>query len=95
MSKPPYWVSRVPVLSTAHLTFETMDRLQSGPCENPFGTVAAYPEGVFVYLRTSVIPDGLPPDLLALCHWVRKRRYGWIRLDADGDQVAGLPVYSW
>ena len=52
MAKPPYYVSRVPVLSSSHLRFETMERLQAGPCENPFGTVAAYTEGVFLYLRT-------------------------------------------
>lgn len=95
MSKPPFWVSRVPVLSTAHLQQETMDRLQHGPIENAFGTVAAYPEGAFLSLITVVIPGDLPPDLAALCRWVRQRRYGWIRLDADGDVAPGLPVYDW
>ena len=95
MSKPPYWVSRVPVLSTAHVQLETMERLQCGRVENAFGTVAAYPEGVFLSLTTVDIPEDLSPDLAALCRWVRQRRYGWIRLDADCDVVSGLPTYDW
>jgi hypothetical protein len=95
VAKPPYYVSRVPVLSSTHVSFETMERLQSGPAENSFGTVAAYPEGVFLYLQTVLIPENLPEDLLALCKWARKRRCNWIRLDADGDLVDGLPTYNW
>jgi hypothetical protein len=95
MTKPPFWVSRVPVLSTAHVSQETMDMLLAGPTENAFGTVAAYPEGVFLSLTTIRIPDDLPEDLAALCRWVRRRRYGWIRLDCDGDTVDDLPVHDW
>jgi hypothetical protein len=95
VAKPPYYVSRVPVLSSSHVSAETMDQMQSGPAENSFGTVAAYPEGVFLYLQTVLIPEGLPEDLLALCKWARKRRCNWIRLDADGDLVDGLPKFDW
>lgn len=95
MAKPPFWVSQVPVLSTAHLRQETVEMLLASPSENAFGTVAAYPEGAFLFLTTVVIPDGLPPDLAALCRWVRRRRYGWIRLDCDGDTVDDLTVFDW
>lgn len=94
-SRPSFVVDAIPVLSTAHVTQKTMERLQAGPIENVFGTVAVYPEGAFLSLATDNIPEDLPPDLVALCGWVREHRFGWARLDADGDIVPGLPVHDW
>lgn len=96
MPSPVPYLCPVPVLSTAHVSFETMDQLQSGPGENPFGVVCAYPEGVFIrFIIADTLPVDTPSDLQALHRWGQQYSYHWLRLDADGDRVEGLPVHDW
>lgn len=93
MSKPRYWILRVPVLSTAHVSQATIDWLACHSGHTDFGVVAGYPEGFFLYLHDPKAAADLPEDLAVLARWVRRRRYNWLRLDADGDVVDGLPRF--
>lgn len=96
MSAPLHYVCQIPVLSTAHVSFTTMDQLQSGPADNPFGFVCAYPEGAFIrFTLEDTLPISTPEDLRALHRWGQQHHYFWLRLDADGDRVDGLPLYDW
>ena len=95
MAKPGYYVSRVPVLSTAHVREATLARLLVEPEDSPVAVVAGYPEGCFLYLKAAAGEPDQSEDLRALYQWARQRHYHWIRLDADGDMVSGLPVYHW
>ncbi|KAF0811013.1 hypothetical protein A167_00045 [Alcanivorax sp. S71-1-4] len=115
MAREPCYVSRIPVLSTAHIHPNTLQRLLDGPADSAIAVVAPYPEGLFLYLKAPRRDDdtlrrhlpspcgpksppghiAYPADLLALYRWARRGDFDWIRLDADGDQVAGLLVYEW
>lgn len=90
-----YYLSRVPVLSCAHLRLETLWRLTDGAPETPVAVVARYREGCFLQLKPAAGAPDQSSDLRALYRWARRRHYHWIRLDADGNQVEGLPVHDW
>jgi hypothetical protein len=115
MARAPCYVSHIPVLSTAHIHPNTLQRLLDGPADSTIAVGAPYPEGLFLYLKAPRCDDDTlrrhlpspygpksppghipyPADLFALYHWARRGGFDWIRLDADGDQVAGLLVYDW
>lgn len=93
------WNRAVPVVSTAHVTQETMDGLTSAdlPIE-----CAAYEYGVFIYTGEGVEswdPEGwqsLPPDLRQVIEWHWKGAKGpWLNLDASGGQTSALPIFDW
>jgi len=95
MSRPPYLVNTIPVLSTAHVSASTMQWLRELDGDSVLATVAPYREGVVVYLAGLPTDEAMPEEIRALCRWVSRRHYGWLRLDADGDIVNGLPTFAW
>lgn len=86
------WIMRVPVLSSAHLSFRTTKDLVEGKYEDQ--PVAPYAEGVFLWVDYEEAPPGFPKDLKLLIEWARKHKYAWVRLDADGDVRRNLPTYK-
>ena len=95
MTSPAYWVSRVPVLSTAHVSRETMEWLIANPGDHEFGVVANYSHGVFLQLDNRNEAPEAPAEIRQLQQWIRPRHYQWIRLDTNGDVVPGLPIHDW
>lgn len=86
MAKTGYYVSRIPVLSTAHIqpgrhtataTVRTK-RHGNGHCRRLPGRRLSLPAR---HLRHA-------PDLQVL-----RRHYRWIRFDADGDLIDALPTW--
>lgn len=84
----------MPVISTAHLSYATDQLLLSLGDGNPWTYVAPYGEGLFVYVQ-SEDTEGQPIELTHIFAWARELSYTWVRIDADGDHVDGLPVYDW
>ncbi|WP_049098125.1 hypothetical protein [Burkholderia cepacia] len=84
----------IPVISTAHLTYATDQLLLNLGDANPWTAVAPYSEGLFVYVQSEDM-DGQPLELSHIFAWARKLNYQWVRIDADGDHVDGLPIYEW
>lgn len=84
---------RVPVLSTAHIKENTLEKLASAPEEF---LVIDYEEGAFVRINP-YSPSKPPPEIRLLVKWLRHAfpKQWWIRLDRDGDIIDGLPVYDW
>ena len=85
----------IPVISTCHLHEET----NAWFTRTPPPDVAAYKFGFFVYVGEAHSP--LPPynraDLKALFDWMHTTHpdLAWVRLDADGEVIDGLPTYDW
>lgn len=100
--QPQVWEASALVISTGHVSRSTADWLTARKLgEVP--SVATYAEGWWVRLA---VPEQyvseLPDDLLAIITWAREfkdstgqDRYNWVRLDADGDHIPGLPIYEW
>lgn len=86
------WIDQIPVISTGHVKLEELDELYNDSVNLLF----RYPEGVIVWFGCDE-PDeslGLPPTILAVLKWAHEKEFSWVRLDADGDIVEGLPEYE-
>lgn len=99
-----YWVMRVPVISTAHLTEDVARELsETLPGEDFHGLLnAVTPFGGFVACDDPDSPGDLGgeigplPKCLRDCfRWANREGFEWVRFDADGDQIGELPVYEW
>ena len=95
-----YWVMRVPVISTAHLTEDVACELaETLPCEDFYGLLhAGTPFGGFVACDDPDPPptmEPLPKCLHDCFTWACDEGFEWIRFDAEGDQIGELPVYEW
>ncbi len=107
--EPPVIPHRIPqlpetgnycVLSTAHLTFQTADRLDKWaswpPSERPID-IAASVYGWFVPTRELAEERRaqLPEDLLRLIAFGRDRGFRFVLLDCDADSLDDLSVHDW
>lgn len=90
-------VMRIPVLSTSHISETSRALLTAG--QAPWlAHCAPYEFGWFVAIPAPSVVAApseppIPEDLKSLFIWADKHGFGWIRLDADGDQVEGLPIF--
>lgn len=90
----PVWMVSVPVISTHHLSQETGTvTLAKG---FPWLPVAEYDTGFFVKVdKQECRFQEYPEDLRQVMRWAAALGFDWIRIDADGDDADGLPVYEW
>ncbi len=93
------WVMHVPVLSTAHLTFETANT-EIKDNRGPGGLYTVpFAEGFIVFSSDSgedlVGDPEIPPDMLTCMKWAGKHGFEWVRFDSAGDVVEELPTYEW
>ncbi len=90
------WIMQIPVVSTRHITPQTMQAI-TGLADNLPVVVAPTPWGAFVGVGEADTSDTDAPyqDLYPLFKWAQDNDYEWIRLDADGDEVDDLPTYEW
>lgn len=93
------WVMHVPVLSTKHLTFGTMNA-EIKDLQGPGGLfTVSFLGGFLVYVGGNGEdlegdPE-IPPDLIACLKWAREHGYDeWIRFDSHGTVVEELPRYE-
>ena len=55
---------------------------------------ATYAEGAWIFVPEDDDEDEAQ-SLRAVFSWAREHGFEWIRLDADGYRVQGLPFYEW
>jgi hypothetical protein len=93
-------INRELVVSTAHVSKQTMDWLLGGSPDGyetfdlPGGDSVEY--GALVWTGGSASdPDSLPPDLSRLIALAREHDCKWLRLDCDGLTVEGFQKFDW
>lgn len=93
-----YWVMRVPVISTAHITPAVGQELHELlPGEEFYDTPCmGGAHGSMLYCAdTDNLPEDAPQCLRDVLAWARGEGFDWVRLDADGDSIDGLPEFAW
>ncbi|MGO4302220.1 DUF5983 family protein [Cupriavidus sp. RAF12] len=98
------WTTKLPVLSTCHISESTRDRLHAAYLNPaPYRAVAmcaVYVEGFFIRFWDDDHDDSeidMPDDLVLIKGWLKDNNFEdlWVRLDADGDVIPGLLTYEW
>jgi hypothetical protein len=88
----PLEIAKMLILSTAHVTLETSQRLPDG-----IEGLIAYEKGEYGWLiyvnAPHVVP--LPADLQGVRDLARNHGCEWVMLDRDGDVIDALPSYDW
>jgi hypothetical protein len=89
------WTRTIPVLSTAHITHETIRELraQEYPPE-----VLEYSYGIFLAIGDDpAVVAGYPQEIQPVIAWFHTHFPGesWIAFDRDGDEIDDLPTYEW
>lgn len=86
-------IHKMLVLSTAHITRETAEKL-----ENDAYALSTYPReeyGWFIYIPYDWDEYELPEDLKACIKLAKNNNCVWLCLDCDGLTTHNLPVYDW
>lgn len=89
-------------ISTAHLSYETMQKLEKNKLGYPR---YKYKFGFFMYISskkelcsgimTEAQYSRLPQDFLDILRYARKKKCTLICIDQDADVSKHLPVYDW
>lgn len=87
MSPQPILTISVADISTAHLPSDSA-------IDEADLLAAPYEYGWFLYMESEAT-GGRPEWYEAIRQWAKALGYDWIRLDADGNEVEGLPTYQW
>jgi hypothetical protein len=90
-------IRKLLVLSTAHLTAQTIARLSVDPIDKwpVFG--GPLPFGFLVYAHEENGGAGageIPADLFACCLFAHEKGLNYLMFDADAAEVEGLPVHD-
>lgn len=100
-AEPDYYVQRIPVLSTVHISESTAELLATMAASDT-GDVIDTREGFLVWIGNTKRPsdclDGMPADIAPLVAWYDAEGFddGWLRLDGGiGSVIDGLPQYDW
>lgn len=99
-------VDRLVTVSTSHLTpqegaaFNKANEDGSWYAALPGPNLASpmvWEYGWLFYIEGDYPPEeeGIGPGFAALIHLARKAGANWLRFDADGPVVAGVPTHSW
>lgn len=93
-------ISRMLVISTAHITEGTADALNESVYGYESGIDLCVHEkkdyGFFIHIPEDWKEErGLPPDLQACMELAGGNGCGWLCLDRDAETVSCLPVYEW
>lgn len=84
-----YEIDKVLVLSTGHLTQETMMWVDSAWYANENGAFLYVSPNADLFLKDE------PEDLKAPKELARRLDCRWIKFDRDGPQLDDLPFYEW
>ena len=94
-----FQVMHAPVINIIHLDKATRIKLSGD--RNVFDLYRfVYERGVFVFacdeatLHMQSDCEDIPAELADCFRWAWGKGFEWIRLDTDGDVIAGLPVFD-
>lgn len=91
----PVRKERLLLLSTQHLTDNTLDWLEE---KEPKGSLPLHrrgPWGYFLRVDSSLWkPPDLPGDLVAMLQFAKDRNVEWVLIDEDEEPIKGLPTYG-
>ncbi|WP_298581273.1 hypothetical protein [uncultured Luteimonas sp.] len=93
-----YWAMRAPVLSTAHLAAAVSEQLHSTLAGEEFFDTPCMmgSHGAMLYCSDiENLPEEAPQCMRDGLAWGKHQGFNWVRLNADGDVVAGLPEFIW
>lgn len=90
----------LPIISTAHLTKEVADRLESEGDKNPWVICAPYECGFFLWIGEGNDGELDMPQCLrdirdAIIKIFHRGPGAWVRLECDADKLPDLPAYEW
>lgn len=92
-------IRRFVVISTAHVSETTAQRLDNTPAKEWPRVGGHYGEyGWFVYAHdenAGVGRDAIHTDLFEVMSWARKQRCDYVLFDCDADEIESLPAYDW
>ncbi|MBW5416226.1 hypothetical protein EGJ52_23735 [Pseudomonas luteola] len=96
-SKYPFDVISIPVIDIHHLDEATAVRLESEGDDNPWCRCALCKDGIILELGDMELDDeSIPQCLLDLRRWSQDKQISmWVMLEALGEPLDDLPVYSW
>ena len=84
------WEMKVPVLSTLHVPGD--EALKKFCEENASATGEGYN---FIFVDLDWIWEGDEAWMEPIADWMEAKGYtDWVRFDADGDVIPGLPTYE-
>lgn len=92
------WIMHVPVISTHHLKFDTLNQDVSDNDFFGFHALVMH-DGLLVYNSEDFSAgnqagDAIPEDLQDVLQWAYDNDYEWVRFSDAGETVLGLPVYT-
>lgn len=91
----PVRKERLLLLSTDHLTEDTMDWLAEKEQRGSHPLHARGDHGYFIRVASSIWnPPDLPGDFVAMLQFAKDRNVEWILLDQDEEHIKGLPTYG-
>jgi hypothetical protein len=97
-------IQRVPVISTRHVSGERFcwlahkARLRAAERDNGEMPVASYGWGYWLYVPDDWVGVNTHADLSPVFEWFDGLDLGgdrWLRIDADGPVIPGLPIFEW
>ena len=100
-------INRMLVLSTAHVSQETADKLPRGHADmvdDDFGGSSDVPswgpafaraEGWLFYVGDAKTYEDAPSDLKECVAFANSCNCVWLMFDRDGNEVPQLPTYEW
>ena len=89
-------ISKLLVLSTAHITENTTRQLENTPsCDWPMSGGEYSEYGWFMRSGFEDRPVGLPDDLWKLFVFAKDQGCDYLLLDRDGPVLDELPQYDW
>lgn len=94
------WGMKTRELSTAHLppfSKEDVDTLSESVLVRHFSEGHGFTVFTGGLLTFDESDEPFEQALYAACQWAKRHANdcGWLRFDADGDEVEGLPTFNW
>ena len=84
-------------ITTAHISEETNERLQTEFLSTRFG-IPIYEKGdvgYWIYVGGDMFPTLIPADLMRCIDLAIEHDCQWLCLDRDAEAFEDLPVYDW
>lgn len=95
------YIDTILTISTAHISEETAEKLETEMCSFDMGLVVYAMDtheacGWMVMVDSPADGDEeVPEELAALLNFCKENHIDWLRFDRDGEILPGFPVFDW